>query len=442
MNDKTAKPLRVPPRLVLASIVGLWACYFVLTTLRGALLGYEFNWAFVSRRLVVTLGSIAVTAALWPLLAVLARWPLWRRAALMLVVALPVALFATMINSMVFADLDHEAKQREQQQSVNVLDDGEGNVVEIGGGHLRVRSGDGAVVELGDGKLVVHKGKDAAAPRPATPPPAPSPPAEASPSPPPPATKIHAAAAQEKRFWDEIVDMALGRYFLLVAWMALYLALENAQQARAAERREGEYRRAAQASELRSLRYQINPHFLFNTLNSLSALVLTGKPTEAERMIQTIATFYRRSLAGDPTGDLALAQEIKLQKLYLEIEAVRFPERLRTAFDVPDDLADVLVPGMILQPLVENSIKYAVAATTRPVTVTIAARAEAGRLVLSVGDDGPGAAVWQDGCGIGLANVRDRLHARFDGAASLDAGPEPGGGFRTVIRLPLEHRDG
>ncbi|WP_309141098.1 histidine kinase [Novosphingobium sp. G106] len=256
-------------------------------------------------------------------------------------------------------------------------------------------------------------------------------------------TKAQTLPAKEKNFWDEYADMALGRYFLLVAWMALYLALENAQQARAAERREGEFRRAAQAAELRSLRYQINPHFLFNTLNSLSALVLTGKPAEAERMIQTIATFYRRSLAGDPTGDLPLAQEIKLQKLYLEVEAVRFPERLRTVFEVPDELADVLVPGMILQPLVENSIKYAVAATNRPVTVTIAARAEAGGLTISVSDDGPGAgAIWQDGCGIGLANVRDRLQARFDGAASLDAGTAPEGGFRTVIRLPLQHRDG
>jgi two-component system, LytTR family, sensor kinase len=295
------------------------------------------------------------------------------------------------------------------------------------------------VVELGNGRLVVREGKgSAAASSSPAPPVSPAPPLQ-------PAAKASAqtpaAPAKEKNFWDEYADMTLGRYFLLIAWMALYLALENAQQARAAERREGEYRRAAQAAELRSLRYQINPHFLFNTLNSLSALVLTGKPAEAERMIQTIATFYRRSLAGDPTGDLALAQEIKLQKLYLEIEAVRFPERLRTVFDVPEDLADVLVPGMILQPLVENSIKYAVAATTRPVTVTIAARAEAGRLVLSVADDGPGAGIGQDGCGIGLANVRDRLHARFDGAASLDAGPAPEGGFRTVIRLPLEHRD-
>lgn len=196
-------------------------------------------------------------------------------------------------------------------------------------------------------------------------------------------------------------------------------------------------------AQLKMLHYQINPHFLFNTLNSLSALVLTGKSAAAEQMIQTLSVFYRRSLTSDPTGDVSLEEEIGLQKLYLEIEAVRFPERLRPAFEVPLALADALVPGMILQPLVENSIKYAVAASRTPVTVTIAARAEGDMLVLSVSDDGPctepGGAT-QDGCGIGLANVRDRLRARFDGAASIEAGPQLDGGFRTVIRLPLLRR--
>jgi sensor histidine kinase YesM len=92
---------------------------------------------------------------------------------------------------------------------------------------------------------------------------------------------------------------------------------------------------------------------------------------------------------------------------------------------------------MILQPLVENAVKYAVAASRQPVTLTIAARAQSGRLVLSVDDDGPGGGLPQDGCGIGLANVRERLHARFDGAASLEAGPRPEGGFRAELRLPL-----
>ncbi len=189
------------------------------------------------------------------------------------------------------------------------------------------------------------------------------------------------------------------------------------------------------------MRYQVNPHFLFNTLNSLSALVMTGKAQAAEAMIQTLSTFYRHSLAGDPTSELTLAQEIEQQQLYLRIEAVRFPDRLVAKFEIPPELADAQVPGMILQPLVENSVKYAVAVTAQPVTVTISAREEHGGLVLTVTDDGPGATgapgQGDAGFGIGLANVRDRLEARFGAAASLVSGLSAGGGYRTVIRLPL-----
>ena len=519
MNDSSAQPLRVPARLVLASICGLWVTYFLLTTLRGALLGYDFSWPFVSRRLLVTGGSMAVTALFWPLLVALARRPLWNRVALAMLAGLPAALLLTLINSWAFADLDHQARLRDQQeetqlrreQGVNILDDGEGNVVEMGNGRMRIRSDDGALVEFRDGKLTVRDGKPSPVhtpdapiapdpPAPPLPPPAPPPPpvngeavspvppappeppalpeppqraapsepaaapvrvvrvvrsersaSERAPSAPQSAPAATASAASslapvpkvrvESSFWDEYADMAIGRYFLLLAWMALYFALEAAQQARAAERREGDYRRAAQAAELRSLRYQINPHFLFNTLNSLSALVLTGKQDAAETMIQTLSTFYRRSLTGDSTGDVSLEEEIGLQRLYLEIEAVRFPERLRTVINVPLALAHAQVPGMILQPLVENSIKYGVAASRNPVTVTITAHTESDRLVLTVSDDGPGVPSGQDGCGIGLANVRDRLHARFDGKASLEAGPRIEGGYATVIRLPMSHGD-
>jgi LytS/YehU family sensor histidine kinase len=148
--------------------------------------------------------------------------------------------------------------------------------------------------------------------------------------------------------WRSVIDIALGRYFLLLAWASLYFALLAGYQASAAQRREEQFRSAAKAAELRSLRYQVNPHFLFNTLNSLSALVMTNKPRQAEEMIQSISRFYRHSLAGDPTSDVMLADEFDLQRQYLEIEAVRFPDRLRTAFDLPPDLADARVPGMIL----------------------------------------------------------------------------------------------
>ncbi|HBK14279.1 MAG TPA: sensor histidine kinase, partial [Erythrobacter sp.] len=112
-------------------------------------------------------------------------------------------------------------------------------------------------------------------------------------------------------------------------------------------------------------------------------LVMTGKTDRAEQMIQTISRFYRHSLADDSTGDVSLEDEIDLQEHYLEIETVRFPERLKVKVDLPADLARFKVPGMILQPLVENSVKYGVSASSRPVTITIAAREEYGRLVLT-----------------------------------------------------------
>ncbi len=392
-------PQRVPARLVLASIGGMWLTYLVLASLRGWLVGLELLDALFWRRIVVALASMAVTVGLWPLLRLLDRRPVWLKGVAVLGIALPASLLLAVINQQVFAGIEN--------QVVAKIAEREG---------LRVSSDE-------SGNLLVDP---AAAPK------APA----AS-----PAITIDKATRDDNR-WRQLTDVALGRYFLLLAWAALYFALVNAEQARAAERREGEYRRAAKAAELRSLRYQVNPHFLFNTLNSLSALVITGKGAAAEEMIQTLSNYYRRSLAGDPTGDVALDQELELQQLYLDIEAVRFPERLRVRLDVPEALREARVPGMILQPLVENSVKYAVAPVTRTVTVSVIAREEDGELVLEVSDNGPaGAGGSAQGFGIGLANVRDRLDARHGAAASLTSGPVARGGWRTVIRLPLDRHD-
>ena len=164
---------------------------------------------------------------------------------------------------------------------------------------------------------------------------------------------------------------------------------------------------------------------------------MTGKGDRAEEMIQGLSSFYRHSLAEDPTGDVELGDEIALQSDSLAIESVRFPERLKVAIDVPPALEQVHGPGMILQPLVENSVKYAVAAVTRPVTISISAREEFGRLVLTVADDGPGVpGNAEHGFGIGLANVRDRIEARFGPDATIVSGPVEGG-YRSELRLPI-----
>ena len=245
---------------------------------------------------------------------------------------------------------------------------------------------------------------------------------------------------QELSIWMEIADLSLARYFFLIAWASLYLALGFAQDVGEAERKAARFARAAQSAELRALRYQVNPHFLFNTLNSLSALVMRGRRDEAETMIMNLSTFYRTSLSGEPSEDVDLAEEIELQKLYLDIEAVRFPERLQVKIELPDSLANAAVPGLILQPLVENAIKHGVSQTNRPVLIEVSAAEASGRLILTVTDNGPGHVTEDDDGrlpGIGLANVRDRLAARFGDRASMTHGSNPDGGFSVCLIMPL-----
>ncbi len=239
-------------------------------------------------------------------------------------------------------------------------------------------------------------------------------------------------------FWQEIAEITVTRYFFIIAWASLYLTLGYAREVREAERAASRYAQAAQDAELRSLRYQVNPHFLFNTLNSLSSLVIKGEKDKAEAMIQSLSGFYRTSLSSDPLEDVPLIEEIELQQRYLEIEAVRYPDRLRTVIDIPDNLKAMKVPGMILQPLVENAIKYGVSRTNRPVTLTIAARRIGNTTQISVSDDGDTmkkATKDEAGSGIGLANVRDRIEARYGKRGSLDAAPVSKGGFAAIITI-------
>lgn len=237
-----------------------------------------------------------------------------------------------------------------------------------------------------------------------------------------------------------IVESSLSWYFLFAAWAALYVALSYSLQLRAADRRAAMLAREAQEAQLRALRYQINPHFLFNTLNSLSSLVLAQRTETAERMLMNLSTFLRSTLSADPTADVPLEKEIELQQLYLDIEQIRFPDRLQVEIDVPDGLAGARVPALILQPVIENAVKYGVAKSRKPVTVRISAFEEAGRLHIKVKDDGevPPPGIEEDtGTGVGLRNVHERLVARYGNRAGCFAGPNPEGGFTVHLYMPV-----
>jgi two-component system LytT family sensor kinase len=243
-------------------------------------------------------------------------------------------------------------------------------------------------------------------------------------------------------------DTSVVWLFFFVAWSAFYLAWVAQAEALGARRRAAEAEAAAQSAQVRALRYQVNPHFLFNTLNSLSSLVMSRRPEEAENMILKLSTFFRSSLSLDPTADVTLSEEIDLQRLYLDIEKVRFPRRLKVDIDIPPELGDARVPGLILQPVVENAIKYGVSGARDPVTVSIVAReAGVGRLTIEVTNSASTTPARRRGetpagTGVGLTNVCQRLQARFGSAANCEFGPMPDGGYRVTMTMPLDRADG
>jgi hypothetical protein len=242
-------------------------------------------------------------------------------------------------------------------------------------------------------------------------------------------------------------DVSVTWIFFFLAWSAFYIATLAQREALEAQQRATEAESAARAAQVRALRYQVNPHFLFNTLNSLSSLIIGGRAEEAEAMVLKLSTFFRSSLTLDATADISLAEEIALQRLYLDIEKVRFPRRLKAEFDIPEELETARLPALILQPIVENAIKHAVSPTRDTVELRIAAReAGPGRITIEVSNSAgrqsqrKGNGV--ESTGVGIANVSDRLKARFGSLARCEYGPTPDGGYRVLLTLPLDRSDG
>jgi len=214
-----------------------------------------------------------------------------------------------------------------------------------------------------------------------------------------------------------------------LVWNAFAYMRAFYQRLRAAEA-------AAHEARLQALRAQVNPHFLFNAFNSIAALVHTH-PREAQSVVVALADLFRYTLAASRSDRATLADEIRAARLYLSVEAVRFGDRLTVQFDVPDALGDAVLPGMVVQPLVENAVKHGVCRTLAPCTIRVAARRQDGDLLLRVTDTGPGFDTTDPGVvldrGTGLANVRERLRHFFDGAAALHLRPQG-----VELRLPLQ----
>ena len=253
-------------------------------------------------------------------------------------------------------------------------------------------------------------------------------------------TPLAASAASPSS--SATIQAVLYWVWFFLAWSALYLALRYSSEVKASERRARVIQSLAHGAQLRALQNQINPHFMFNTLNSISALMLDGKVAEAEAMLRKLSEFLRATLSLDALSDISLDQELKIQQTYLGIERARFPD-MAVEVDCPAALGDALVPALISQPIVENAVKYGVAASLKPTRIAISAHDAMGRLVIAVENDVMGGEKSPPGgLGVGLRNVRDRLRSRFGERHGFTAGPKPEGGYRVELSLPLMRKDG
>ncbi|QPQ55023.1 histidine kinase [Allosphingosinicella flava] len=209
------------------------------------------------------------------------------------------------------------------------------------------------------------------------------------------------------------------------AWMAQELRVSAANS-------------MAQEAQLAALRYQLNPHFLFNALNSISSLIVTKRNEDAEEMTQRLCSFLRGSISIDANELIPLEDELSLTQEYLEVERVRFGDRLAIAIDSTDEAGAVLVPGFLVQPLVENAVKHGVARSNRQMEIRIEARTEGGFLNVTVSNGLPPTSADRQrvrSAGVGLANIRRRLNALFGTRAALDT-DQVDGRFVATLRIP------
>jgi two-component system, LytTR family, sensor kinase len=214
---------------------------------------------------------------------------------------------------------------------------------------------------------------------------------------------------------------------------------QSMAQARAVARAQS----LAYDAQLKMLHYQINPHFLFNTLNAISTLVLEKRNEQAESMILKLAGFLRYSLDRQPTELAALSAELEAQRKYLEIERTRFDDKLKVSFSIEPGLESVPLPSLILQPIMENAIKYAISPRTEGGSIDVSAFRDGDLLRIRIDDDGPGLPPEGDPRrrrGVGLANARERLELIYGERAGLSAQNRAPNGCRVEIWLPLEEQ--
>ena len=243
----------------------------------------------------------------------------------------------------------------------------------------------------------------------------------------------------------EYLGAILLNFSLLAAWAALYYGINYyillEEQVTQRERLESQ----ASTAQLAMLRYQLNPHFLFNTLNSISTLVLLKQTERANAMLARLSSFLRYTLANESTAKVTLAQEVETLKLYLEIEKMRFEDRMRPHFKIESETIGARLPSLLLQPLIENAIKYAVTPSENGADIWITAKREGSAVRIEVADSGgdPGSAdlAATQSTGVGLANIRERLAQAYGNAHGFTTRKNEHGGFSVIVEIPFQSGD-
>ncbi|MFT5451615.1 MAG: two-component system LytT family sensor kinase [Enterobacterales bacterium] len=231
-------------------------------------------------------------------------------------------------------------------------------------------------------------------------------------------------------------------FYIILLWGGLYFGIKYYRMLQKEREATLKANSIAHEAQLKMLRYQLNPHFLFNTLNAISTLILETDTRRANIMVSRLSNFLRYSLDNDPMQKIALQKEIDALRLYLDIEKVRFEERLELVFDIEMDATVGLIPSLLLQPLVENSIKYAVAISETGGRITVTAKKNQDILRIEVSDDGPGVNL-VDGeiaasRGVGVSNTSSRLEELYGDKHSFTLINLEPKGLKVVICIPFE----
>ena len=239
--------------------------------------------------------------------------------------------------------------------------------------------------------------------------------------------------------WHALVAVSMWSCFILFIWCSLYFSIKQWQQSSEEKARLLRAESEVREARLLALRYQLNPHFLFNSLNAVSTLVLDGNAPAATRMLAQIGDLLRTSLDSEVTAEVTLSQELAFTEGYLAIEQTRLGERLRIDMAVPFETRDALVPSMLLQPLVENAVRYGVAPLIEGGWIAIKSALNADRLRIVIGNSGRRGEGEQkkNGNGIGLGNTAERLKTLYGADFEFSLGWPEAGGCEVVLELPL-----